>query len=91
MRLTNADVDQWLWELAITRPSDLLARDAVDEGTSDMIDALAREAQDRSYVYRAATALSRRQKPELPDHFFDRRARAPTAGPGLRSRSNCNS
>jgi len=91
MRLTNADVDQWLWELAITRPSDLLARDAVDEGTSDMIDALAREAQDRSYVYRAATALSRRRKPEPPDHFFDRRARTSTAGPGLRSRSNCNS
>ena len=91
MRLTNADVDQWLWELAITRPSDLHARDAVDEGTSDMIDALAREAQDRSYVYRAATALSRRRKPESPDHFFDRRARASTAGPGLRPRSNWDS
>lgn len=57
MRLTNADVDQWLSELVETTPVALLADGQLDHRVLGMVNDLAAEASDPRYVFRAAAAV----------------------------------
>ena len=63
MRLTNADVDQWLNELAMSIPDGCPADNVLIRRVSSMIDALAIEAGNPGYVYEAAEAVFPRVVP----------------------------
>ncbi len=62
MRLTNADVDQWLSELVETMPVDLLSDDQLNPRVLGMVNDLAAEASDPRYVFRAAESALRQLK-----------------------------
>lgn len=57
MRLTDADVDQWLSELAITMPRGHPGNNAFVLAVAAMVDALALEAGNPAYVYEAAEVV----------------------------------
>lgn len=57
MRLTNADVDQWLSELVETLPVALLADGQLDHHVLGMVNDLAAEASDPRYVFRAVQSV----------------------------------
>ena len=73
MRLTNADVDQWLNELAMSIPDGCPADNVLIRRVSSMIDALAIEAGNPGYVYEAAEAVFPRED-AVPVVHFDRRS-----------------
>ena len=57
MRLTNADVDQWLSDLSATLPARHVGKKELSGRTIDLVRALALEARHPDYVFQAARAL----------------------------------
>ena len=57
MRLTNADVDQWLSDLSATLPARHAGKKELNGRAIDLVRALALEARHPDYVFQAARAL----------------------------------
>ena len=57
MRLTDADVDQWLSDLSATIPTKRVGKRELSGRTIDLVRALALEAHHPDYVYQAARTL----------------------------------